>query len=196
MDFSRNEQANGCRWSWNILPGSKLDLERLIIPVGCLYTPMKSLQTPHQSLEYDPVCCRTCKSVLNPYWYFIIFPLFFFLMILFLFCNTDIFFFLSFFSCIHETVELILKERHGVVPFVIRRMSFHRVTMERMKIIFLLSCIPSLPPLIILSRIGRTLHLLPFFLLLIPALIMMNLRRLETQSFVLLTLFLKGLLWV
>jgi len=68
MDMTAQDAANGTRMAWNIWPSTRLDATRIIVPVGCLYTPLK--QTDNLTLvEYDPVVCksRDCGAALNPY---------------------------------------------------------------------------------------------------------------------------------
>eukprot|EP00761_Pharyngomonas_kirbyi_P013376 gb/GECH01013405.1/.p1 GENE.gb/GECH01013405.1/~~gb/GECH01013405.1/.p1 ORF type:complete len:765 (+),score=151.61 gb/GECH01013405.1/:1-2295(+) len=66
MDFSANEDNNGVRWSWNVVPPTRIDASRLVIPFGALYTPLK--ETRHlQHLPYNPLRCKQCNGVLNPY---------------------------------------------------------------------------------------------------------------------------------
>lgn len=62
------EAYNGVRMSWNIWPYQKLDATRIVVPVGCLYTPLKATEGL-TLVEYDPIVCsaRDCSSVLNPY---------------------------------------------------------------------------------------------------------------------------------
>jgi len=67
MDVHTQESHNGTRMSWNIWPNSRLDATRIIVPLGCLYTPMKATGNL-QLVEYEPVICRArdCGAVLNP----------------------------------------------------------------------------------------------------------------------------------
>jgi len=62
------ENINGTRMSWNVWPSSRLDATRIIVPLGCLYTPMKATEGL-QLVEYEPVYCKTrdCGAVLNPH---------------------------------------------------------------------------------------------------------------------------------
>lgn len=60
-----NENSN-LRFSWNVFPQNKLDKERFIIPTGFHYTPLKQIDDL-QILEYDPLLCGKCSSVLNPF---------------------------------------------------------------------------------------------------------------------------------
>jgi protein transport protein SEC23 len=68
MDWNASEQINGTRMSWNIWPSTKVDAVKIIVPVGCLYTPMKATENL-QLVEYDPVPCRgrDCGAMLNPH---------------------------------------------------------------------------------------------------------------------------------
>lgn len=68
MDVHANEAANGIRLSWNVWPCNRLEATRIIVPLGCLYTPLAET-TNLQLVEYDPVVCRSrdCGAILNPY---------------------------------------------------------------------------------------------------------------------------------
>jgi len=35
------EERDGVRLSWNVWPSSKLEATRLVVPLGCLFTPLK-----------------------------------------------------------------------------------------------------------------------------------------------------------
>ena len=65
VDIFKEESLNGLRNTWNVYPSNKLDMTRYVVPVGFLYNPNAKLENL-QILEYDPVLCKTCKSVLNP----------------------------------------------------------------------------------------------------------------------------------
>lgn len=69
MDFAEYEELDGVRWSWMTWPSSKLEATRCIVPFGCMYTPLKELAPTRlpPPLPYDPVRCKSCTSVLNPY---------------------------------------------------------------------------------------------------------------------------------
>ena len=60
------EMQDGLRFSWNYWPNTKIGSTRIVLPVGALYTPLKDIEglTP---VEYPPVTCKPCGSVLNPY---------------------------------------------------------------------------------------------------------------------------------
>ena len=68
MDFEQNEDINGVRFSWNVFPASRTDANKNVVPVGCLYTPLKEREDLAVA-GYNPVVCGNinCKSVLNPY---------------------------------------------------------------------------------------------------------------------------------
>eukprot|EP01027_Heterolobosea_sp_BB2_P019598 GEZU01027552.1.p1 GENE.GEZU01027552.1~~GEZU01027552.1.p1 ORF type:complete len:670 (-),score=209.29 GEZU01027552.1:37-2046(-) len=66
MDFFTKEATDGVRWSWNILPATRLEASRMVVPTGALYTPLKAIEGL-PLLQYDPVVCKTCRGVLNPY---------------------------------------------------------------------------------------------------------------------------------
>ncbi|CAD5119700.1 DgyrCDS8291 [Dimorphilus gyrociliatus] len=63
-----NEDRDGVRLSWNLWPSSRLEATRMVVPLGCLYTPLKERQDL-PPIQYDPVLCsrQQCKAVLNPY---------------------------------------------------------------------------------------------------------------------------------
>ncbi|XP_063684775.1 protein transport protein Sec23A-like [Bolinopsis microptera] len=62
-----NEERDGIRFSWNVWPSNRLEATRMVVPLGCTYTPLKErLDLPE--LCYEPVLCSraSCKAVLNP----------------------------------------------------------------------------------------------------------------------------------
>eukprot|EP00924_Labyrinthula_sp_SR-Ha-C_P004140 maker-scaffold_3-augustus-gene-15.20-mRNA-1 protein AED:0.01 eAED:0.01 QI:138/1/1/1/0/0.5/2/163/821 len=66
--FEEEEERNGVRFSWNEWPLSKVDAERIVVPLGCLYTPLKSIPDV-PVVEYEPLRCKqgNCGAVLNPW---------------------------------------------------------------------------------------------------------------------------------
>eukprot|EP01100_Stratorugosa_tubuloviscum_P005562 TRINITY_DN2474_c0_g1_i1.p1 TRINITY_DN2474_c0_g1~~TRINITY_DN2474_c0_g1_i1.p1 ORF type:complete len:755 (-),score=374.32 TRINITY_DN2474_c0_g1_i1:175-2439(-) len=61
------EERDGVRFSWNIWPKSRAEATRAVIPIGCIYTPLKQTQTLFRA-KYEPVICKgSCKTVLNPF---------------------------------------------------------------------------------------------------------------------------------
>ena len=65
MDFTAKESTDGVRFSWNFWPNTKLQATRVVIPVGCLYTPLKEPENMNLA-DYSPVTCRMCRAILNP----------------------------------------------------------------------------------------------------------------------------------
>ena len=68
--IQQNEDRDGVRFSWNVWPSSRLEATRMVVPLACLYTPLKE-RPDLPPIQYDPVLCSrsTCKAVLNPFWY-------------------------------------------------------------------------------------------------------------------------------
>ncbi|KAK9880508.1 hypothetical protein WA026_011747 [Henosepilachna vigintioctopunctata] len=66
--IQQNEDRDGIRFTWNVWPSSRIEATRLIVPLGCLYQPLKErTDLPH--IQYDPVLCtrNNCRAILNPY---------------------------------------------------------------------------------------------------------------------------------
>lgn len=61
-----NEENSGIKFVWNNLPLNRTDSTIITIPLGFHYQPAKIIEDL-PILEYDPVMCNSCKSVLNPY---------------------------------------------------------------------------------------------------------------------------------
>lgn len=70
MDFAALEEQDGVRFSWNLWPNSRTDAAKLVVPIGCLYTPLKD-KPEIPPVPYEPVVCKKqeCRAILNPYWY-------------------------------------------------------------------------------------------------------------------------------
>ena len=70
-DFMGAEDRDGVRFSWNMWPSSRLEATRIVVPVGCLFTPLKVQHPQYQlaAVEYDPVRCKNsnCGAILNPW---------------------------------------------------------------------------------------------------------------------------------
>ncbi|VDD90831.1 unnamed protein product [Enterobius vermicularis] len=69
--LANQENIDGVKMTWNVWPHSRIDAQRLVVPVATFFTPLKErpVDQPQQPpLEYDPVLCQksTCKAVLNP----------------------------------------------------------------------------------------------------------------------------------
>lgn len=67
--IQQNEDRDGVRFSWNLWPSSRLEATRLVVPVSCLFTPLKE-RPDLPPVQYEPVMCgrANCKAVLNPLW--------------------------------------------------------------------------------------------------------------------------------
>jgi protein transport protein SEC23 len=51
----------------NVWPSTRLEATRMVVPLGCLYTPLKAIEGL-PLLPYEPVMCKgTCAAMLNPY---------------------------------------------------------------------------------------------------------------------------------
>lgn len=66
-DFHEMESKDGIRFSWNSWPCTKLEQTRSVVPVGCLYQPLKPIEGIPPALEYDSVHCKSCAAILNPF---------------------------------------------------------------------------------------------------------------------------------
>ncbi|CCE63867.1 hypothetical protein TPHA_0G00290 [Tetrapisispora phaffii CBS 4417] len=49
MDFETNEDINGIRFSWNIFPTTRTDANKNVVPIGCLYTPLKDISSVEEN---------------------------------------------------------------------------------------------------------------------------------------------------
>ncbi|XP_043810063.1 protein transport protein SEC23 isoform X2 [Manihot esculenta] len=65
-EFLDLESQDGVRMPWNVLPGTKQEASNCVVPVSAIYTPIKRFPDL-PVLPYDPLRCRTCRSVLNPF---------------------------------------------------------------------------------------------------------------------------------
>jgi protein transport protein SEC23 len=65
MDVFETEEKNCLRHSWNVLPGSRIEASKIILPVGALITPLREIPDL-QVLNYNPVVCSHCHGILNP----------------------------------------------------------------------------------------------------------------------------------
>ncbi len=67
MDFEEIEARDGVRFSWNVWPASRQDTSNLVVPIACLYTPLKE-KSDMPTIAYEPVVCKApCRAILNPY---------------------------------------------------------------------------------------------------------------------------------
>jgi len=51
--IEQNEERDGVRLSWNVWPASRLEATRLVVPVGCLYQPLK--ERPGHYIIYSKI---------------------------------------------------------------------------------------------------------------------------------------------
>ncbi|UYV74922.1 hypothetical protein LAZ67_12001810 [Cordylochernes scorpioides] len=65
--IQQNEELNGVRLSWNAWPASRVEAARLVVPLGCLYTPLRE-RADLPPIQYEPVTCtrQGCRAILNP----------------------------------------------------------------------------------------------------------------------------------
>ncbi|XP_059475345.1 protein transport protein Sec23A isoform X1 [Neocloeon triangulifer] len=65
--IQQNEDRDGVRCTWNVWPSSRLEASRLVVPLGCLYQPLKE-RPDLPPVQYDPVLCggNQCRAILNP----------------------------------------------------------------------------------------------------------------------------------
>lgn len=66
------EDRDGIRFNWNRWPQTRVEAAKVVLPLGCLFTPLKETQrdaAAPSSLQYEPVVCArpNCRSILNPY---------------------------------------------------------------------------------------------------------------------------------
>lgn len=65
-EFAELEARDGVRFSFNVWPSSRFEAARVAVPLGCIWTPAKKINGL-LVLPYEPVLCKTCAAVLNPY---------------------------------------------------------------------------------------------------------------------------------
>lgn len=65
--IQQNEDRDGVRFTWNVWPSSRIEATRMVVPLGCLYQPIKERQDL-PPIQYDPVLCtkNNCRAILNP----------------------------------------------------------------------------------------------------------------------------------
>ncbi|KAI8069632.1 protein transporter SEC23 [Gongronella butleri] len=69
MNFDEIEEQDGIRFSWNAWPWSRAEATKAVVPISCLYTPLKEREDfMTQPICYEPVTCKApCRAILNPY---------------------------------------------------------------------------------------------------------------------------------
>lgn len=65
--IQQNEDRDGVRLTWNVWPSSRIDATRLVVPLACLYQPLKE-RPDLPPIHYEPVLCTrsNCRAILNP----------------------------------------------------------------------------------------------------------------------------------
>ncbi|XP_055852860.1 protein transport protein Sec23A isoform X1 [Episyrphus balteatus] len=65
--IQQNEDRDGVRLTWNVWPSSRIDATRLVVPLACLYQPLKE-RPDLPPIQYEPVLCTrsNCRAILNP----------------------------------------------------------------------------------------------------------------------------------
>ncbi|KAL0270106.1 UNVERIFIED_CONTAM: hypothetical protein PYX00_007623 [Menopon gallinae] len=65
--IQQNEDRDGIRFTWNVWPSSRVEATKLVVPLGCLYQPLKE-RPDLPPIQYDPVLCTrsNCRAILNP----------------------------------------------------------------------------------------------------------------------------------
>ncbi|RHY14354.1 hypothetical protein DYB25_005379, partial [Aphanomyces astaci] len=66
-DIEALEAKDGIRFSWNNWPSTPLEQTRAVVPMGCIYQPLKPIEGMPAAVEYDPVHCKSCAAILNPF---------------------------------------------------------------------------------------------------------------------------------
>ena len=66
-DFAELEEADGVRLTWNVWPSTRVEAAKCVVPFAALYSPVKPLGPNAPVVAYDPVRCKGCGGVLNPY---------------------------------------------------------------------------------------------------------------------------------
>jgi protein transport protein SEC23 len=61
------EDSDGVRLSWNVWPSTRLEATKMVVPCGLLYTPLKQIEHMPGAVPYEPIRCKGCGAVLNPY---------------------------------------------------------------------------------------------------------------------------------
>lgn len=66
--IEHSENTDGVRFAWNVLPTSKVEAAKMVVPPSVLVTPLKE-QPTLPPVQYEPVVCKKpdCQSILNPY---------------------------------------------------------------------------------------------------------------------------------
>jgi protein transport protein SEC23 len=66
FDPSMQEELDGVSFSWNTWPTTRIEASRTVVPIGAIYTPLKTRPADLPPVDYPPVVCK-CKAILNPF---------------------------------------------------------------------------------------------------------------------------------
>jgi protein transport protein SEC23 len=66
FDPTMQEELDGISFSWNTWPTTRIESSRTVVPIGAIYTPLKTRPADLPSVDYPPVVCK-CKAILNPF---------------------------------------------------------------------------------------------------------------------------------
>jgi protein transport protein SEC23 len=66
FDPTMQEELDGISFSWNTWPTTRIEASRTVVPIGAIYTPLKTRPADLPPVDYPPVVCK-CKAILNPF---------------------------------------------------------------------------------------------------------------------------------
>ena len=66
FDPSMQEELDGVSFSWNTWPTTRIEASRTVVPIGAIYTPLKTRPIDLPPVDYPPIVCK-CKAILNPF---------------------------------------------------------------------------------------------------------------------------------
>jgi protein transport protein SEC23 len=66
FDTATQEELDGISFSWNTWPTTRIEAARTVVPIGAIYTPLKTRPADLPPVDYPPVVCK-CKAILNPF---------------------------------------------------------------------------------------------------------------------------------
>mgnify|MGYP003362253124 FL=1 len=65
-EFEDFEDQTGLRFPWNTFPANEAEQKRCVVPLSCLYQPLRPRTSP-VLIQMPPTGCRKCRAILNPY---------------------------------------------------------------------------------------------------------------------------------
>jgi protein transport protein SEC23 len=66
FDPTMQEELDGISFSWNTWPTTRIEASRTVVPIGAIYTPLKTRPADLPPVDYPPVVFK-CKAILNPF---------------------------------------------------------------------------------------------------------------------------------